>query len=110
MQRVLVIAKNKQPLMPCHPARARELLRKGKAAVFRYYPFTIILKEREGGNTQDVALKIDPGSKETGFALVADFKRGKRMIWAAVLAHRGQQIKDALERRRILRGSRRARH
>ena len=33
MQRVLVVDKNKQPLMPCHPARARELLNKGKAAV-----------------------------------------------------------------------------
>jgi hypothetical protein len=29
--------------MPCHPARARELLREGKAAVFRRFPFTIIL-------------------------------------------------------------------
>jgi hypothetical protein len=30
--RVLVLDRNRQPLMPCHPARARELLRKGKAA------------------------------------------------------------------------------
>ena len=45
MQRVLVIDANKQPLMPCHPARARELLRAGKAAVHKHSPFTIILKE-----------------------------------------------------------------
>ncbi|MEL7433840.1 MAG: RRXRR domain-containing protein, partial [Chloroflexota bacterium] len=43
MQHVFVLDKNKEPLMPCHPARARELLKKGKAAVFRQYPFTIIL-------------------------------------------------------------------
>ncbi len=49
MQRVFVIDKNKQALMPCHLARARELLRKGKAAVYRTFPFTIILKEHEGG-------------------------------------------------------------
>lgn len=110
MQRVLVIDKQKQPLMPCHPARARELLRKGKAAVFRRFPFTIILTEREGGAVQSVAFKVDPGSKQTGMALVADFKRGKRLVWAAVLEHRGQQIKNALESRRALRRSRRQRH
>ncbi|MBZ0275499.1 MAG: HNH endonuclease [Anaerolineae bacterium] len=110
MQRVLVIDKHRQPLMPCHPARARELLRKGKAAVYRRYPFTIILTEREGGDVQPVAFKADPGSKQTGMALVADFKRGKRLIWAGVLEHRGQQIKNALESRRALRRSRRQRH
>jgi len=77
MQRVLVLDKNKKALMPCHPARAKELLDKGKAAVYRHFPFTIILKEREGGDTQPVALKIDPGSSTTGLALVADFKSGK---------------------------------
>jgi 5-methylcytosine-specific restriction endonuclease McrA len=110
MQRVFVIDKNKQPLMPCHPARARELLRKGKAAVFRRYPFTLILRDREGGDVQPVAFKVDPGSKQTGIALVGDFKRGKRLIWAAVLEHRGKQIKSALGDRRAVRRSRRARH
>ncbi len=42
MQRILVLDRNRQPLMPCHPARARELLRKGKAVLFRRYPFTIV--------------------------------------------------------------------
>jgi len=110
MQRVFVLDQNKQPLMPCHPARARELLRKGKARVFKGCPFTIILTDREGGAVQNVAFKVDPGSKQTGMALVADFKRGKRLIWAAVLEHRGQQIKAALETRRAIRRSRRARH
>jgi 5-methylcytosine-specific restriction endonuclease McrA len=109
MQRVLVLDKNKQPLMPCHPARAKLLLKRGKAAVFRKYPFTIILKEREGGDTQPLEVKIDPGSKTTGIAIVADFKRGKRVIWAAELTHRGQQIRDALLGRRQSRRSRRNR-
>ncbi len=110
MQRTLVLDQNKQPLMPCHPARARELLRKGKARVFKRYPFTLIFTERKGGSIQPVAFKVDPGSQRTGIALVADFKRGKRVIWAAVLEHRGQQIKAALETRRALRHSRRSRH
>jgi 5-methylcytosine-specific restriction endonuclease McrA len=110
MQRAFVLDKNKKPLMPCHPARARELLRKGKARIFKLYPFTIILTERETGAVQNVAFKIDPGSKQTGIVLAADFKRGKRVIWAAVLEHRGQQIKNALESRRAIRRSRRTRH
>jgi 5-methylcytosine-specific restriction endonuclease McrA len=110
MQRVLVLDKQKQPLAPCHPARAKMLLRKGRAAIYRRYPFTIIIKDREGGAVPTIALKIDPGSRQTGIALVADFKKGKHVVWAAVLEHRGQQIKAALESRRMLRRSRRARH
>ena len=109
MQRVLVIDKHKRPLMPCHPARSRELLKAGKAAVFRQFPFTIILKEREGGDTQPVALKIDPGSSTTGLTLVADFQTGKRVIWAAELTHRGPAIRDALLSRSQQRRSRRQR-
>ena len=83
MQKILVIDRNQQPLMPCHPARARQLLALGKASVFKRYPFTIVLHDRAGGARQVVAVKIDPGSKETGLVLVGDFERGKRVIWAA---------------------------
>lgn len=107
--RVLVLDKKKQPLMPCHPARARALLKAGKAAVFRRFPFTLILKEREGGATQHITAKSDPGSKTTGLALVAAFKRGLTVIWAAELAHRGHAIHLALEKRSNLRHSRRNR-
>jgi 5-methylcytosine-specific restriction endonuclease McrA len=109
MQRVLVLDRERKPLMPCRPARAKELLKKGKAAVFRRMPFTIILKGRAGGATQLTAFKVDPGSKTTGVALVSDFKRGKTVVWAAELEHRGQRIRDALLSRRILRQGRRSR-
>jgi len=96
--RVLVLDKNKQPLMPCHPARARELLRDGKAAVFRRQPFTIILKDREGGVTQDIQIKADPCSQETGVALVANFaRRGPTVIWAGELTHREKGFHKATE-------------
>jgi 5-methylcytosine-specific restriction endonuclease McrA len=109
MQRVLVVNKNREPLMPCSPARARQLLKAGKAAVWRRYPFTIILKERDGGDTQNVHLKVDPGSKTSGMALVADFKRGCRCLWGADLHHRGQPIRNGLLSRRQLRRARRTR-
>ena len=108
--RVFVLDKNKKPLMPCHPRRARALLTKGKAAVFRQAPFTIILFEREEGVRQDISLRLDPGSKTTGVALVADFKKSDQVIWAAHLKHRGAFIKKKLDQRRAIRRGRRSRH
>jgi hypothetical protein len=109
MQRVLVVDKNRKPLMPCSPARARELLKKGKAAILRLYPFTIILLERENGATQVIQMKFDTGAKTTGFALVAEFKRGFTCIWSAELEHRGFAVRDNLFSRGQIRRSRRQR-
>src|SRR5881396_3139654 len=101
MMSVFVLDTDRQPLDPCHPARARELLGQGHASVFRRYPFTIILhdRKREDSVVHEHRLKIDPGSKTTGLALLA----GARVIWAAELTHRGQRIKDALCSRRGIR-------
>lgn len=103
---VFVLASNKQPLSPCHPATARKLLQNQRAAVFRRFPFTIILKEaKPDADPQPVQLKVDPGSKTTGIALV----QGDKVIFAAELTHRGSAIKDALESRRSIRRGRRNR-
>jgi len=107
--RVLVLDKQKRPLMPCSAYRARELLKQGKAKVYRRYPFTIILTQREGGNLQESELKIDPGSKTTGLAILAHFQRGYVVIWASNLKHRGQKIQESLEKRRSIRRNRRNR-
>jgi 5-methylcytosine-specific restriction endonuclease McrA len=107
--RVFVLDADKKPIMPCHPARARELLNKQKAAVYRAFPFTIILKDRVGGDVQPIAVKIDPGSKATGIAVVAEFERGKEVVFAAEIEHRGQAIRKALDSRRSIRRNRRAR-
>jgi hypothetical protein len=110
VQRVFVVDRDRKPLMPCHPARAKELLDKGKAAVYRRYPFTIILKERAGGDVQPLAFKTDPGSVTTGIVLVAGFKRGTTVVWAEELRHRGRSIRAALLSRKTLRCGRRYRH
>lgn len=104
---VFVLDTNKQSLSPCRPSVARKLLRDKKAAVYRRFPFTIILKRAVEltAPVPPVALKIDPGSKTTGIALVQD----REVIFAAELTHRGQQIKDALEKRRAIRRGRRNR-
>ena len=102
---VFVLDTTKKPLKPVHPVQARRLLKGGKAAVFRRYPFTIILKEEVTQTPKNIVLKLDPGSKFTGIALV----QNNQVIWGAELQHRGQQIKDALTSRRQLRRGRRGR-
>ncbi len=103
---VFVLDTNKQPLEPCTPGIARSLLKAGKARVFRTYPFTIILsKVVNPKEVKPCKLKTDPGSVTTGIAILQENK----LIWAAELTHRGQQIKDDLESRRSLRRGRRGR-
>lgn len=107
--RTFVLDKNLKPLDPCHPARARELLRKGRAKIFKRYPFTIVLQDRVLENlvTHSHRIKIDPGSKTTGIAVVQE--QTGRVTNALEITHQGQQIKDALESRRSLRRGRRNR-
>ena len=110
MNSVFVISSTKKPLMPCRPARARKLLTAGRAAVYRLHPFTIILLDREDGETQPLEVKTDPGSKTTGIALVGHFEQqGAVVLWGANLSHRGQAMKNNLESRRALRRGRRGR-
>jgi 5-methylcytosine-specific restriction endonuclease McrA len=103
---VFIIDTNKKPCNPVHPGTARQLLKSGKAAVFRRYPFTLILKVESTEPVKEFQVKIDPGSKTTGIALT----QGAYVIWGAELTHRGQAIKASLELRKSLRRGRRARH
>jgi hypothetical protein len=109
MSMVLVVDHERRPCRPVHPGRARHLLTRGRAAVYHRYPFTLVL--REGEQTEEPArlrLKIDPGSKTTGLAVVDDATG--LVVWAAELTYRGEQVKARLEQRRACRRSRRSRH
>lgn len=87
---VFVLDTHKRPLNPVHPGAARHLLNTGKAAVFRRYPFTIILKEAcPDVPVQDLQLGLDPGSKVTGIAI----KQGHKVIFGAELQHRGNRLR-----------------
>ncbi len=108
MSKVFVIDQDKNPLEPIHSAQARQLLNNGKAAVFRRFPFTICLKKaRHKTSGTPLKIKIDPGARTTGFALVSEATG--EVVWAAELKHRGFQIRDALTHRRQLRRFRRNR-
>jgi 5-methylcytosine-specific restriction endonuclease McrA len=107
MSKVFVLDTNKKPLDPVHPGQARRLLNQGKAAIFRRYPFTIILKMEVNSDVNPLRLKIDPGAKTTGLVVVND--QTGEVIWAAELTHRGFAIRESLSSRRQLRRSRRNR-
>ncbi|MDJ0679835.1 MAG: RNA-guided endonuclease IscB [Xenococcaceae cyanobacterium MO_167.B52] len=118
---VLVLDTNKTSLTPCKPSMAKKLLNANKAAVYRRFPFTIILKKRCSAvlgvspmsdcakkectpSKNNLELKIDPGSVTTGLALVLN----SNLIWVAQLNHRGSLIKKKLESRRASRRLRRS--
>jgi hypothetical protein len=108
MSNVFILDTYQRPLNPVHPGRARILLSEGKAAVFKCYPFTLILKiEVEEPIVEPLRIKLDPGSKATGIAIVNDATG--EVAFAAELTHRGHKIKAALDDRRAVRRSRRAR-
>jgi hypothetical protein len=109
MSKVFVFDTTKQPLDPVHPGRARRLLSEGRAAVWRRFPFTIMLKSAiEHPRLSPLRVKLDPGSKTTGIALTNDATG--EVIFAAELSHRGHKISEALQTRRAIRRSRRGRH
>jgi 5-methylcytosine-specific restriction endonuclease McrA len=109
LSKVFVLDTNKMPLNPVHPGHARKLLDSGKAAVFKRYPFTIVLKrEVVSSNIEPLRLKLDPGSKVTGMAIVNDATG--EVVFGAEIEHRGWLIKKRLDSRRCVRRGRRSRH
>ena len=115
---VFVLDKRKNPLMPTSEKRARLLLQRGHAVVIRMYPFTIRLKDRIGGETQCLQIKLDPGSRSTGVAVVRlsgniDLITGEITSQSNILNlfqinHRGLSISSALTARRQMRRRRRS--
>ena len=63
---VYVVNQNGNALMPCHPSKARKLLRDRRAKVIGRSPFTIKLLWDCEEQVQEVTLGIDKGSYVTG--------------------------------------------
>ena len=103
---VFIIDSKRNPLKPCTPKRAKQLQRAGKAKAIRRYPFTLILENQTTPPEPYLELRIDPGSKFSGFALVTS---NNEVIWGMELEHRGQQISQSLTKRADFRRNRRNR-
>jgi 5-methylcytosine-specific restriction endonuclease McrA len=108
---VFVLDKHQHPLMPCSEKRARLLLERGRARVHRRVPFVIRLVDRliDDSELQPIAVKLDPGSKTTGIAVVRPVPETIDVVVLSLmeLQHRGSQIRDALTARKAMRRRRR---
>ncbi|MEV6822764.1 RNA-guided endonuclease IscB [Nocardiopsis dassonvillei] len=109
---VFVLDRHGTPLQPTHPARARQLLAKGRAIVARHTPFVIRLKDRTTAESEvdGVETGIDPGSKRTGIAVFTDRHGERRGRYAIRLDHRGGQIAKRMRQRAAYRKGRRSRN
>src|SRR5258708_16031154 len=111
---VFVLDQRKQPVMPGSDRRARLLVSRKRAVVHRVCRFTIRLRDRsrEASQLQPVALKLDPGPKTTGMALVRveDTQQGEvhHALHLAELTHRGEAVHRALHQRAGYRRRRRS--
>ena len=99
---VYVINKNGKPLMPCKPAKAKHLLKSGKAKVTKRIPFTIKLLWNCEENKQEVVAGMDTGSKTIGCAAIANGK----VVYQSEVQIR-QDISKKMEQRKMYRRSRR---
>ena len=96
--------------MPCRPARARILLRQGRAVkrhVNGFFCIKLVDRTLEESAVKPVALNVNFGSKTTGIAVVSDKDGVRRALALRELHHRGQAIKATLHRRAQFRRNRR---
>jgi hypothetical protein len=102
--KVYVRNQDGMPLMPCTAAKARKLLKAGKARVVAHTPFTIQLAWQCEGHVQPVVVGIDKGSSVTGISCV-----GNGAVLLAAEIHHRRDVKEKLDTRRAHRRSRRNR-
>ena len=102
--RVPVLNMRGEPLMPTKPAKARHLLKDGKAKVLSRKPFTIQLLYATGETKQEITLGIDSGYQYIGFSATTK----KQELISGEVELRTDIPKKLLERR-IYRRNRRSR-
>lgn len=109
---VFVLDKRGTPLQPTTSARARKLLKQGRAVVARHTPFVIRLKDRAAAESSvdGVELGIDPGSKHIGIALFTARAAERRGRFSIQIDHRGAAIRKKMQQRAAYRGGRRTRN
>jgi len=101
---VYVLNCNGKPLMPCKSAKARHLLKAGKAKVIKRTPFIIKLLWNCEENVQEVVAGMDTGSKTLGCAAIAN---GKVVYQSEVLLR--HDVVRKMKQRAMYRHARRGR-
>lgn len=108
MQRVPVISKDNQPLMPTKPSRARRWIKDGKAiskfndlGIFYVQLIDVSLDTK----TQPISIGIDPGKLFTGIGVQTSLYT----LWTAHLELPFKRVRERMDNRRLMRRGRRGR-
>jgi hypothetical protein len=100
-----IISSNGNPLMPCHPARARQLLKNNKAKKqFANSICYLKLIKRNIGDIQEISCGIDSGSKREAITVKSINK-----TFINILTDARTGVKESLEIKKYMRRSRRFR-
>lgn len=105
--KVFVIDADGKPLLPTYPARARLLLKHGKADVECMMPFTIRLRRSIDSPVGEFGVGIDDGSKHVGVAIVNDLTNEAVFVGEIELR---QDVKRLVKQRAQYRRTRRSRN
>lgn len=108
MSIVYVIDSERKPLLPTNEARARILLKKGKAIVYSVEPFTIRFERKVNNPVGEFKVGIDDGAKKVGISVAHENK----IVFAGNIELRQDVHKKMLQRQqyRRTRRSRKLRH
>ena len=107
---VIALDKNKRPLGFITERRCRKLFEKKRAVMYHMFPMVVIIKDvdaRKIENLPAFRIKIDPGSKYDGIAVIDE--KANRIMFAMQIEHRAEQVKKNLDTRRGARRNRRSR-
>ena len=101
--RCFVVGSDGIALSPCSVQRAAKLRKQGRARLYLPEPYTIILLDRKASDPDlgvfETEVRIDPGSRHTGIAVVMKLPKEDRIVHQGEIQHRGDITKRLLERK-----------
>jgi len=103
-QKVCVLNRHGNPLMPTSPRKARQLLKAGKATIAGRTPFTIRLLHGSSGYKQPIVLGVDAGYENVGYSAIS---RKEELIGGELTLLKG--MSERLKERAMYRRQRRGR-
>lgn len=107
---IIALDKNKRPLGFLTERRCRILMERKRAVLYRVFPTVVILMDMDVRKLRDLPsyrIKIDPGSKYTGIAIVRNDT--DELVYAMQIEHRGDAVRAGLQKRKMARRNRRSR-
>lgn len=107
---IIALDKNKRPLGFLTERRCRILMERKRAVLYRVFPTVVILMDMDVRKLRDLLsyrIKIDPGSKYTGIAIVRNDTN--ELVYAMQIEHRGDAVRAGLQKRKMARRNRRSR-